>query len=150
MLLFLVITCLLSHLGFGERINYHKIVRANYYMRNGAEFVATRCVGEYSGHRGRVLPGPAAMVSAIEASSGVNKQPRIIGKPFISKEVLRRIDVDSSKTMMIGDRFDTAIAFCQKLGMRTLLAKSGIDTRVVGSAFKTDFVLFSIVDLVDY
>lgn len=138
---------LLSSLGFDPQINYRKIARAAHYIRNGADFVATSRVGEYIADRGQLLPGTGAMVSAIEASSGGNKKPCIIGKPFISETVLLRMGINPSTAMMIGDRLDTDIAFGQRLGMRTLLVESGIDTRATVSAFKADFVLPSIVDL---
>ena len=94
--------------------------------REGAAFVATNPdAGDAIGPG--LMPGAGAVIAAVEKASGVS--PEIYaGKPSaFLLELLKGNYVDMSRTLVVGDRLDTDIAFGRAGGAgMTVLTLSGV------------------------
>ncbi len=75
---------------------------------------------------GRGEPDCAAVVAAIEASTGVRCQ-QVVGKPDPSMvdEALSGLDVDPRRCLMVGDRLQTDIELALRAGMASALPLTG-------------------------
>lgn len=78
----------------------------------------------YPGGRGE--PDCAAVVAAIEASTGV-RCSQVIGKPdpAIAALALDGLDVDPARCAMVGDRLATDVALGRRAGMVSVLVLTG-------------------------
>lgn len=101
---------------------------------------------------GRGEPDCAAIVAAIEASTGVKNQVTI-GKPnpHILLEALAGTGVDPSNAIMVGDRLGTDIAMAVGLGMDSALVLTGDSTRAdaeqLPESAQPEYVLEGVSDL---
>ena len=94
---------------------------------NKAEFLATNADVTFPSSAGRLLPGAGSVVNMIKGSCG--RDPKIMGKPtqfMLDAIVNEHPNVDLARTLMVGDRLDTDIAFGNNFGMDTLLVLSGV------------------------
>ncbi|QOU23021.1 hypothetical protein BRETT_003211 [Brettanomyces bruxellensis] len=78
--------------------------------------------------KGALLPGAGMVVKAVETC--VNREGIICGKPSkgMMDAIIKSQNIDKSRSIMIGDRFDTDILFGLNNGLSTLLVLSGIET----------------------
>lgn len=115
-------------IGFDRAITYEKLLRASRFILAGAEFIGTNSDGSYPLHDGPA-PECGALIAAVEAATG--RKPLLMGKPerFMFEEALRRLGVDKSAAVMVGDRLDTDIDGAKRFGIHCILVLSGATTR---------------------
>ena len=114
--------------GLDPKINYHRIaVTMQYLLNPDVHFIATNPDSTFPG-KGRLLPGAGMAVSAVETC--VNRKGIICGKPSkgMMDAIIKSQKIDKSRSIMVGDRFDTDILFGLNNGLSTLLVLSGIES----------------------
>ena len=77
-----------------------------------------------------LLPGGGAAMGALAYCS--SRQPTVIGKPnqYLLDAILANYPLlNRSRTLMIGDRLDTDVAFGHAGGLHTMLVLSGCSSR---------------------
>jgi 4-nitrophenyl phosphatase len=114
--------------GIDWHFDYHRLNRAMQAIRGGATFIATNRDAQYPMEGGMFVPGGGAIVAAIATASGV--EPITMGKPEPTglQTILTRAGVWAHEALMVGDRLDTDIACGNRLGVPTLLVRTGIST----------------------
>jgi HAD superfamily hydrolase (TIGR01450 family) len=135
--------------SWDRTFDYDKLERAFRAVRGGARIVATNpdafCPTPDGG-----LPDCAAMLAAIEASSG-GRAEAIVGKPspHMAAAVLRRLGLPAGSVVMVGDRLATDIRMAREAGMLSALVMSGATTSadLEGSPDVPDFVLTDVTQL---
>ena len=114
--------------GQDVAFTYAKLAYASLAIQRGAVFVATNPDAADSLGPG-MMPGSGAIVAAVETASG--RSPEIYaGKPSaFLLELLKGNHVDMSRTLVVGDRLDTDIAFGKAGGAGlTVLTLAGVST----------------------
>jgi phosphoglycolate/pyridoxal phosphate phosphatase family enzyme len=113
-----------------ERLCYARLAKASAYARDRSRpFVATNLDENWPGGLGALLPAGGACVSfvayAAERTPDVN-----VGKPSrdLARLLIETHGLDPRRTLMVGDRCNTDIAFGNSVGMRTMLVLSGCHT----------------------
>jgi HAD superfamily hydrolase (TIGR01450 family) len=120
--------------GLDTNFNYRKlcIVTNILDQQKDAEFLATNMdsfdlVGDSPAKK---LPGNGSIVKAIEVSS--QRKANNIGKPsaFLANFILKKHGNTGNplRTLMVGDRLDTDIAFAKMGGMSSALVLTGVTT----------------------
>lgn len=113
--------------GLDTQINYTKLSKAFQYLtRNpGCHFIATNEDSTYPAADG-LLPGAGSISAPLRYASG--RAPICTGKPSSTMLdcVKAKINFDTERTIMIGDRLNTDILFGQNGGLSTLLVLTGI------------------------
>lgn len=136
-----------------EDLGYRRLAKAAAYARDRARpFVATNLDESWPAGVGTLLPAGGACVRFV--AYGAEREPDVcVGKPSVD---LARLLVDSyelnpARTLMVGDRCNTDIAFGRSVGMRTLLVLSGChsleDVRAAAADSRPEFVADSIAQL---
>lgn len=144
--------------GMDERITYFKLCMAVAYLRNveGCRFVATNGDLTFPG-KDTILPGGGTIVRAV--AQGSEREPElVVGKPNLAMlEILERTSgVDRSRSMMVGDRLNTDVAFGNAGGLQTVLVLTGVSSQAdadaleAGHVEKPDVVVPSIATLQDW
>lgn len=135
--------------SFDRTFTYHKLQVAFDAIRNGARLIATNgdryCPVPNGGE-----PDAAAMIAAIEASTGTRCDP-IVGKPspIMLDMALTLLNLPAEHCMVVGDRVETDILMGITAGMATALVLTGATTReaLALSGLQPTFVLERIGDL---
>jgi HAD superfamily hydrolase (TIGR01457 family) len=134
--------------GLDRRFNYEKLSRACNLIRGGALFIATNPDLTFPSKEG-IIPGAGALAAAIEACS--SRHPVVIGKPnpLVVEIAMKMMDAHKRETVIIGDRLDTDIAVAKRLGMKSVLVLSGIETpaTVKASHIQPDYIFKSLREL---
>ena len=114
--------------GMDRQFTYEKLKKAQQAIFHGAKFIATNRDNTFPLEEGLVVPGGGAIVSAIEAASGVT--PILIGKPevYAMRKVLDLAGASPKDSIIIGDRLDTDVLVGKRLGALTVLALTGVTT----------------------
>lgn len=114
--------------GFDRALTYERLTQATRFLLDGAEFIGTNADATYP-VEGGPAPECGALLASLETASG--RKPLLMGKPepFMYEEALRRLGVDRSRAVMVGDRLDTDIAGAVRSGIASVLALSGATTR---------------------
>lgn len=115
--------------SFDRGFDYAKLQRAFLAVRrHGAVIVATNpdpyCPSPDGG-----LPDCAAMLAAVEASTGARAEA-VLGKPgeHMAAEVRRRLGTAVGDAVMAGDRLLTDVAMSRQVGATSVLVLSGATT----------------------
>ena len=136
--------------SFDRTFTYAKLQTAFDAVRSGARIVATN-PDAYCPVPGGGLPDCAAMLAAIEASSG-GRAEAIVGKPspHMAATLLDRLTLVAEATLLVGDRLATDIRMAREAGMSAALVLTGATSReeATRSPFTPDYVLDSIGDAV--
>jgi NagD protein len=137
--------------SFDRTFDYAKLHAAYRAVRErGAVIVATN-PDPYCPTRDGGLPDCAAMLAAIEACTGASAEA-VVGKPSVQmvETVLQRIDIDPSRTAVIGDRLMTDVAMGQAAGAAGVLVLSGATNAgdIEADPITPDYVIESVRDLV--
>ncbi|KAL1678549.1 HAD-like domain-containing protein [Schizophyllum commune] len=134
--------------GLDTRVNYLKLARAFVYLQDpNVHFVATNLDATYP-HSAGLLPGAGSVSAMLRYST--KREPLSIGKPSSAMWDAVRVSskLPQGRTLMVGDRLDTDIAFGKSGGVGTLLVLSGIATTAdITPANAPDYVLNSVADL---
>ena len=114
--------------GQDVAFTYAKLAYASLAIQRGATFVATNPDAADALGPG-MMPGAGAVVAAVETASGVSPE-MYAGKPSaFLLELLKGNHVDMSRTLVVGDRLDTDVAFGKAGGAGvTVLALRGVST----------------------
>ena len=134
--------------GINFELTYEELARAALAIRNGARFIGTNSDPSYPSERG-LLPGAGSILALLAAATGV--QPTVIGKPNSGMyiQAVRRLGLDPSDVMMVGDRYDTDISGALTLGLATTGVLTGVSTRIdfEGAEKPPHFVAENLVEL---
>lgn len=135
--------------SWDRTFDYTKLVAAFRAVRAGARIVATN-PDPYCPTPDGDLPDCAAMLAAIEASTGARAEA-IVGKPspHMSATLLDRLALPAGDTILIGDRLLTDVRMAHEAGMASALVLTGA-TRLDaldGAAVAPDFVLAGVADV---
>lgn len=111
--------------GLDREVNYEKLLRGSLLIQGGAAFLGTNPDRTLPTPQG-IAPGAGAIISALEAASGV--KAKIIGKPQTTMftQALERLKTTPEETLVVGDRIETDIAGGQAAGCKTALVLSGV------------------------
>jgi 4-nitrophenyl phosphatase len=113
--------------GFDSTLSYAKLAFANHQLEKNPEclFIATNIDSTLPTPKG-LVPGGGANVTFLQYSSG--RSPIVIGKPepIVLELIKQSYHIDPKRTVMVGDRLDTDIAFGARGGLQTLLVFTGV------------------------
>lgn len=113
--------------GFDEHISYPKMLKAaNYLSHPDCLFLATNSDETFPVDGPLVVPGTGTMVTAVATCS--QRQPQVFGKPFraMFEAISQRAAIEPQRTLMIGDRCNTDIAFGNNCRLQALLVLTGV------------------------
>jgi len=125
--------------GLDRHLTYEKLDHAARLVRNGASIVATHSSRLYMYRTGpAIATGP--IVKAIEFATG--RKATVIGKPspLMFREALAKAGCESSEAVMVGDQVDTDIEGATKVGIDSVLVKTGVDTEASGAVLTIENV----------
>lgn len=116
--------------GICRELTYEKLGTACRQVRDGAQLVATNRDTSFPLPGGVLMPGAGVMVAAVEAGTGVTA--RTIGKPepVMLERVLRETGARAERTLVVGDRMDTDMAFGERTGTQTWLVLTGVERQL--------------------
>ena len=126
--------------GTDFKLSQKKMCMASLYINlNNAELIGTNI--DRNDGKDRLRPSGGSLVKLIEVLSGVDKKPKIMGKPdTFAFDLLRQqhnlLDVPKEKFVMVGDNLSTDILFGNDCEIETLLVLSGVT-----NADKTERIL---------
>ncbi|HEX8972816.1 HAD-IIA family hydrolase [Oryzihumus sp.] len=111
--------------GFGTDVGWRELAEAAYAVQSGAVWVATNVDATLPTDRG-TAPGNGTLVAAVRSATGAD--PDVVGKPWTPLYELsaRRLDIDASQTLAVGDRLDTDIAGANAAGVDALVVLTGV------------------------
>lgn len=135
--------------SWDRTFDYAKLVAAFRAVRAGARLVATN-PDPYCPTPDGDLPDCAAMLAAIEASTGARAEA-IVGKPsaHMAAALLDRLDLPADDTVLVGDRLLTDVRMAQEAGMASALVLTGATRAdaIRHSPVSPDFVLAGIAEI---
>jgi HAD superfamily hydrolase (TIGR01450 family) len=130
--------------SFDRTFDYRKLQVAFDAVRGGARIVATNPDAYCPTPAGGGLPDCAAMLAAIEASTGAHAEA-IVGKPspHMAAALLDRLGVPARDTLLVGDRLATDVRMANEAGMISALVLTGATglEEAIGSADRPDYVI---------
>lgn len=136
--------------SFDRAFNYHKLQVAFDAIRAGARFFATNA-DRFCPVPGGGQPDAAAMIAAIEASTGVSIEA-VVGKPshYMAEAILRLLDLPPERCLMIGDRLETDVLMGLNAGMVGALVLTGAtdEAALASSPIRPTYVLRTLADLI--
>ena len=136
--------------SFDRGFNYHKLQVAFDAIRAGARFFATNA-DRFCPVPGGGQPDAAAMIAAIEASTGVSVEA-VVGKPsrYMAEAILRLLDLPPERCLMIGDRLETDVLMGLNAGMAGALVLTGAtdEAALASSPIRPTYVLRTLADLI--
>ena len=140
--------------AWDRTFDYAKLTAAFRAVRAGARIVATN-PDPYCPTPDGGLPDCAAMLAAIEASTGATAEA-IVGKPsaHMAATVMARLHLRAEDTILVGDRLLTDVRMARQAGMHAALVLSGATHRDDVPAADTghpdapDFVLDDVTQLI--
>ncbi|ESN92361.1 hypothetical protein HELRODRAFT_115984 [Helobdella robusta] len=146
-----------------ENLTYLKVAEGMRYLLSKDHeciFVATNSDSSYPVGVDILLPGAGSCVKMLETAVGRNVDVTC-GKPNVTmlKAVQDEFEIESDKTLMVGDRLDTDIEFASHCSLRSLLvltgcANSGDVTRIqngdVPDTSVPNYYTESLADLAKY
>jgi NagD protein len=135
--------------SFDRTFDYRKLKVSFDAVRGGARIVATN-PDAYCPTPDGGLPDCAAMLAAIEASTGARAEA-IVGKPspHMAAALLERLGVSARDTLLVGDRLATDVRMANEAGMASALILTGATglEEVLGSPDRPDYVIEHLGDL---
>jgi HAD superfamily hydrolase (TIGR01450 family) len=136
--------------SWDRTFDYPKLVAAFRAVRAGARLVATN-PDPFCPEPDGDLPDCAAMLAAIEASTGARAEA-IVGKPsrHMAETLLDRLALPATDTLLVGDRLLTDVRMAREAGMAAALVLSGATPRdaIAAAPIQPDFVLDGVADVV--
>ncbi|MFC2063633.1 HAD-IIA family hydrolase [Chloroflexota bacterium] len=134
--------------GIDRKINFNKLKTATLLIREGIPFYGTNPDKTFPTPEGMIL-GTGSLLAALITSTDVN--PIIVGKPSPKMIAMarKRLGVQPSETLVIGDRLETDVASGQADGCHTALVFSGISNinDLNNWSPRTDYYADSLSDL---
>jgi NagD protein len=111
--------------GETRTYNYERIEKAVWLVQRGARLIGTNPDMTGPTERG-IVPATGSLIAPIELATG--KKAYFIGKPnpLMMRRSVKRLNVHSYETAIIGDRMDTDIIAGIEAEVDTLLVLSGV------------------------
>ncbi len=135
-------------IGYDRELDYKKLTYAFRALINGAEMVAMNVDKRFRQEDNLLYPATVMAAAGLEACTG--KKPVVIGKPSepFFKAALKELKAKKESTIMIGDSIEGDIAGAKKLGIKTILVKTGSysKTELDKSKINPDYIIDSIKD----
>lgn len=135
--------------AWDRTFDYPKLVAAFRAVRAGARLIATN-PDAFCPLPDGDLPDCAAMLAAIEASTGARAEA-IVGKPssHMAATLLERLDLPADDTILVGDRLATDVRMAHEAGMASALVLTGATTAadIAQADVAPDFVLDGVADV---
>lgn len=135
--------------SFDRTFDYRKLQIAFDAIRAGARFFATNA-DRYCPVPGGGQPDAAAMIAAIEASTGVPVEA-VVGKPsrFMAEAILALAGAPPQRCLMIGDRLETDVLLGLEHGMDAALVLTGATAaeELAGAPIQPTYVIGSLAEL---
>lgn len=129
--------------------DYAKLQVAFDAVRAGARIVATN-PDAYCPTPDGGLPDCAAMLAAVEASTGTSAEA-IVGKPshHMAGALLDRLGVPGRNTLLIGDRLATDVRMAKEAGMSGALVLTGATSleEALASGDQADYIIHGLDEL---
>lgn len=136
--------------GEGRTLSFEMLEHAVQMVVDGAKLIATNLDPNCPTQHG-TRPGCGAIVSLIEAATGVKAFS--VGKPspVMMRTARKELAMATSETIMIGDTMETDILGGVQMGYRTILVLTGTTRRedLAKYAYQPDMIVDSIADLCD-
>ena len=136
--------------SFDRTFDYRKLKVSFDAVRGGARIVATNPDAYCPTPDGGGLPDCAAMLAAIEASTGARAEATV-GKPspHMAATLLERLGVPARDTLLVGDRLATDVRMANEAGMASALILTGATglEEALGSSDRPDYVIEHLGDL---
>ena len=136
--------------SFDRTFDYRKLKVAFDAVRGGARIVATN-PDAYCPTPDGGLPDCAAMLAAVEASTGVGAEA-VVGKPSLhmARAVLDRLGLPARDTLLVGDRLATDVRLAKSVGMAGALILTGATTldEALDSGDRPDYIIEGLGELV--
>ncbi len=136
--------------AWDRTFDYAKLTAAFRAVRRGARIVATN-PDPYCPTPDGGLPDCAAMLAAIEASTGARAEA-VVGKPseHMAAAVIDRLHLAPDDTILVGDRLLTDVRMARRAGMHAALVLSGATRHddLTDSPDAPDFVLDDVTQLI--
>ena len=130
--------------SFDRTFDYRKLQVSFDAVRGGARIVATNPDAYCPTPDGGGLPDCAAMLAAIEASTGAHAEA-IVGKPspHMAAALLERLGVPARDTLLVGDRLATDVRMANEADMASALILTGATglEEALGSPDRPDYVI---------
>jgi HAD superfamily hydrolase (TIGR01450 family) len=135
--------------AWDRTFDYAKLTAAFRAVRAGARLVATN-PDPYCPTPDGDLPDCAAMLAAIEASTGARAEA-IVGKPspHMAAALVDRLALPAGDTVLIGDRLLTDVRMAQEAGMASALVLTGATgiEALATSSVVPDYVLRGVAEV---
>jgi HAD superfamily hydrolase (TIGR01458 family) len=135
----------------GRVFSYMNLARAFAELDAGAELFCLHKGRWWQTSRGPLLDA-GAFVAGLEFAA--QTEAAVLGKPSVAyfEAALEAVDADPERTWMVGDDVHADVAGAQKLGMRTVLVRTGVfrPDEVEGSGIVPDAILSSVGELPDW
>ncbi len=133
--------------GLDRWLTYNKLDKAAEVARNGASIVACHYARLYM-FKNRVAMAVGPIARAIEYASG--KRAVAIGKPssLMFELALEQAGCRPEDAVMIGDQEETDILGAKKMGIATIMVKTGVYSREETST-EADAVVDNVDDITD-
>jgi HAD superfamily hydrolase (TIGR01450 family) len=135
--------------SWDRTFDYAKLLAAFRAVRAGARIVATN-PDPFCPTPDGDLPDCAAMLAAIEASTGARAEA-IVGKPspHMAETLLDRLALPPEDTLLVGDRLMTDVLMAREAGMASALVLTGATKpeALDGAAVIPDYVLASVAEV---
>jgi NagD protein len=136
--------------GEGRTLSFEMLEHAVQMVIDGAKLIATNLDPTCPTQHG-TRPGCGAIVSLIEAATGVKAFS--VGKPspVMMRFARKELGMATSETIMIGDTMETDILGAVQMGYRAVLVLTGSTKRedLPRYAYQPDIVVDSVADLCD-
>ncbi|QKE84984.1 HAD-IIA family hydrolase [Arthrobacter sp. NEB 688] len=113
--------------GYGPDVSAADLAEAAYAVEDGARWVATNTDATLPTDRG-TAPGNGSLVAAVARAVGHDPHD-VAGKPRPPLYLLaaRRLGLEASQVLAVGDRLDTDIEGAVSAGAESLLVLTGVD-----------------------
>ncbi|MEE8825241.1 putative hydrolase YutF [Lentilactobacillus sunkii] len=114
--------------GLDSDLTYEKLSEAVLAIRSGSTFIGTNPDTNIPKERG-MMPGAGSVVKFVEYATQI--EPIMIGKPKarIIDSAIKKIGLDQSDVVMVGDNYNTDIKAGINAGVDTLLVYTGLSTK---------------------
>ncbi len=135
--------------SWDRTFDYARLLAAFRAVRAGARIVATN-PDPFCPTPDGDLPDCAAMLAAIEASTGARAEA-IVGKPspHMAETLLDRLALPPDDTLLVGDRLMTDVLMAREAGMASALVLTGATTAQAldGATVIPDYVLAGVAEV---
>lgn len=136
-------------ISLDRKLNFEKLEVAAKALENGARFFAANIDDTCPVDGGEIIDA-GSTISALEKRTH-RKLEDNFGKPsvYMIDEIMKRLNLEFSKCLLIGDRLETDIAMGNTYGIDTALVKTGVKHFNNGNGkIKPTFEFDSVYDLI--